>query len=173
MQALIDQGLRGITSNPSIFEGAIVGSVDYDDELRRLVGQNKPAEEILETLMLADIARAADLLRPVYDSLDGSDGYVSVDVSPRLAGDAGGMVEQARRFFYKLDRPNVMVKIPATDAGMAAVKTLIAEGININITLIFSIAQYEAAAEAYIEGLEAFAAAGTPCCRTTGWFQLL
>ena len=160
LQALIDQGLRGITSNPATFEAAIVGSVDYDDELKRLVGQKKPAEEILETLILEDIARAADLLRPVYDSLDGSDGYVSVDVSPRLAKDTSGMVEQARRFFYKLDRPNVMVKIPATAAGIPAVKTLIAEGININITLIFSVAQYKAIAEAYIEGLEAFGAGG-------------
>ena len=160
MQELIDQGLRGVTSNPSIFEGAIVGSVDYDDELKRLVGRNVSNEEIFETLMLDDIARAADLLRPVYDSLDGSDGYVSVEVSPRLAGDAEGMVEQARRFFYKLDRPNVMVKIPATSAGIPAVRILIGEGININTTLIFSVAQYRAVAKAYIEGLEAFAAGG-------------
>jgi transaldolase / glucose-6-phosphate isomerase len=160
MQRLIDQGLRGVTSNPSIFEAAIDGSIDYDEEMKRLVGQNVPDEAIFETLMLDDIARAADLLRPVYDSLDGADGYVSVEVSPKLAGDAAGMVEQARRFFYKLDRPNVMVKIPATSAGIAAVKILIGEGININITLIFSIPQYKAVAEAYIEGLEAFAAGG-------------
>jgi transaldolase len=144
MQALIDQGLRGVTSNPSIFEAAILGSVDYDDELKRLVDQKKPAEEISDRLMLDDVARAADLLRPVYDSLDGSDGYVSVEVSPKLAGDAEKMVEQARRFFYKLDRPNVMMTIPATAAGIRAARTLIGEGINVSVTLIFSVAQYEA-----------------------------
>jgi transaldolase / glucose-6-phosphate isomerase len=160
MQALIDQGLRGVTSNPSIFEAAILGSVDYDDELKRLVDQKKPAEEISDRLMLDDVARAADLLRPVYDSLDGSDGYVSVEVSPKLAGDAEKMVEQARRFFYKLDRPNVMMTIPATAAGIRAARTLIGEGINVSVTLIFSVAQYEAATEAYLEGLEVFAARG-------------
>jgi transaldolase / glucose-6-phosphate isomerase len=159
MQALIDKGLRGVTSNPSIFEGAI-GSVDYDDELRDLVGKDKPVEEIFETLMLGDVARAADLLRPVYDSLDGSDGYVSVEVSPKLAGDTDAMVEQARRLFYKLDRPNVMVRIPATDAGIRAARALVGEGINVNATLIFSVARYEAVAGAYIDGLEALAAGG-------------
>jgi transaldolase/glucose-6-phosphate isomerase len=160
MQMLVDQGLRGITSNPSIFEAAIEGSVEYEEDLKRLSAKNKSAEEVFETLMLDDIAKAADLLRPVYDSLDRKDGYVSVEVSPKLARETEAMVEQARRFFYKLDRPNVMVSIPATSAGIAAVKTLVGEGININVTLIFSIAQYKAAAEAYMEGVEDFAAKG-------------
>jgi transaldolase / glucose-6-phosphate isomerase len=160
MQALVDQGLRGITSNPSIFEAAMEGSVEYDGDMKRLFAQNKSAEEVFETLMLDDVAKAADLLRPVYDSLGRADGYVSVEVSPRLARDTSAMVEQARRFFYKLDRPNVMVTIPATDEGIPAVRILVAEGINVDITLVFSIDQYKAVVEAYMDGLEELASKG-------------
>ena len=160
MQALIDQGLRGITSNPSIFEAAMEGSVEYDGDMKRLFAQNKSAGEVFETLMLDDVAKAADLLRPVYDSLGRADGYVSVEVNPRFARDTSAMVEQARRFFYKLDRPNVMVTIPATDEGIPAVRTLVGEGINVDITLVFSIEQYRAVVEAYMEGLEELASKG-------------
>ncbi|MBN1178605.1 MAG: bifunctional transaldolase/phosoglucose isomerase [Anaerolineae bacterium] len=160
LQALIDDGLRGITSNPSIFEKAIAGSDDYDADLRRLVDAGKSAVEIYEALALDDIGRAADLLRPVYDATAGLDGYVSLEVSPELAHDAHGTIVEARRLFAALSRPNVMIKVPATPAGMPAVETLIGEGINVNVTLIFSLAHYEAAAEAYIAGLERWVTAG-------------
>jgi transaldolase/glucose-6-phosphate isomerase len=160
LQALIDEGLRGVTSNPTIFEKAIAGSTDYDDALYRLVEEGKTVEEIYEALVLDDIRRAADLLRPVYDQTDGADGYVSLEVSPTLAHDTKGTVVEARRFFAALDRPNVMIKVPATPAGIPAIEILIGEGINVNVTLMFSLAHYEAVAEAYIAGLEKLAADG-------------
>lgn len=155
LKQLIDKGLSGVTANPSIFEKAIVGSTDYDDEIKKLVEQNKSIPEILEALMIDDISMTADLFRPMYDSLDGRDGFVSIEVSPRLANDARGMVQEGRRFFSEVHRPNVMIKIPATQAGMTSIRDLISEGINVNVTLIFSQKQYEQAAEAYISGLEA------------------
>ncbi len=160
LQALIDQGLRGITSNPTIFEKAIAGSDDYDDDLGYLVDQGKSVEAIYEALALDDIGRAADLLRPVYDRTDGADGYVSLEVSPTLAHDTQGTIAEARRLFTALGRPNVMIKVPSTPAGVPAIEALIGESININVTLIFSLAQYEPIAEAYIAGLEKLAAAG-------------
>jgi len=160
LQALIDQGVRGVTSNPTIFEKAIAGSTDYDTDLRRLVGDGKSVEEIYEALALDDIAQAADLMRPVYDQTDGADGYVSLEVSPTLANDTGGTVADARRLFAALGRPNVMIKVPATPAGIPAIETLIGEGINVNVTLIFSLDHYQAVAEAYIAGLEKLVAAG-------------
>ncbi|GAF76272.1 unnamed protein product, partial [marine sediment metagenome] len=160
LQALIDEGLRGVTSNPSIFEKAIAGSTDYDDALHRLVEEGKTAEEIYEELALDDIQQAADLLRPVYDETDGADGYVSLEVSPNLAYDTEGTIAEARRLFAALARPNVMIKVPATPDGIPAIETLIGDGINVNVTLIFSLAQYEAVAEAYIAGLEKLAANG-------------
>ena len=160
LRAWIDSGLRGVTSNPSIFEKAIAGSTDYDDALRELVAEGKSVQEIYEALALEDIASAADLLRPVYDRTKGLDGYVSLEASPTLAHDAAGTVAEVKRFFAALDRPNVMFKVPATPAGFPAIQALIAAGINVNVTLIFSVAQYEAVAEAYISGLEKLAAAG-------------
>jgi transaldolase len=160
LQALIDEGLRGVTSNPTIFEKAIAGSTDYDGGLHRLVEEGKTVEEIYEALTLDDIQRAADLLRPVYDQAGGADGYVSLEVSPTLAHDTEGTIAEARRFFAALDRPNVMIKVPATPAGIPAIETLISEGVNVNITLMFSLAHYEAVAEAYIAGLEKLAADG-------------
>jgi transaldolase/glucose-6-phosphate isomerase len=161
LQALIDDGLRGITSNPAVFEQAIAGSTDYDDDLHRLVDEGRAVEEIYEALILDDIARAADLMRPVYDRTDGVDGYVSLEVDPNLAHDTDGTVAEARRLFAALGRPNVMIKVPATPAGIPAVETLIGEGVNVNVTLIFSVDQYEAAVEAYIAGLERLAATGS------------
>jgi transaldolase/glucose-6-phosphate isomerase len=158
LQALIDQGLRGITSNPTIFEKAIAGSADYDQDLRRLVDQARSVEEIYQALTLDDIRRAADLLHQVYQQTGGADGYVSLEVSPTLAYDTEGTIAEARRLFATLDRPNVMIKVPATPAGIPAVETLIGEGINVNVTLMFSLAHYEAVAEAYIAGLEKLAA---------------
>jgi len=160
LQALINQGVRGVTSNPTIFEKAIAGSTDYDADLGRLVDAGKSVEEIYETLALDDIAQAADLMRLVYDETGGADGYVSLEVSPTLANDTGGTVADARRLFAALHRPNVMIKVPATPAGIPAIETLISQGINVNVTLIFSLDHYKAVAEAYIAGLEKLAAAG-------------
>ncbi len=160
LENLIEAGVSGVTSNPTIFEKAIAGSTDYDEAMHALVDAGRSVEEIFEALALEDIGRAADLLRPVYDRADGADGYVSLEVSPVLAHDTEGTVAAARRLFAALDRPNVMIKVPATPAGMPAIKTLIADGINVNVTLIFSLEQYESAAEAYIAGLEQLAANG-------------
>jgi transaldolase/glucose-6-phosphate isomerase len=160
LQALIDEGIRGVTSNPSIFEKAIAGSTDYDHDLHRLVDEGQSVEEIYETLVLEDIRQAADLLCPVYDATKGRDGYVSLEVSPTLAHDTASTVAEARRLFAALDRPNVMIKVPATLEGIPAIETLVGEGINVNVTLMFSLAHYDAVAEAYIAGLEKLAAAG-------------
>ena len=160
LQEWIDQGVRGVTSNPSIFEKAIAGSADYDADLRPLIEAGKSVEEIYETLALDDIHLAADILRPVYDETGGVDGYVSLEVSPRLAHDLEGTLADARRLFALLARPNVMIKVPATPEGIIAIETLIGEGININVTLIFSLAQYETVAGAYLAGLEKLAASG-------------
>jgi transaldolase/glucose-6-phosphate isomerase len=160
LQKLVDQGLRGVTSNPSIFEKAIAGSADYDEDLNRLVGEGRSVEEIYESLVIKDIQMAAEILRAHYDESNGGDGYVSLEVSPNLAHDTDGTVAEARRLFSSLDRSNVMIKVPATPAGVVAIETLIGEGININVTLIFSQKHYEAVAAAYIAGLEKFAASG-------------
>ena len=160
LQRLVDQGVRGVTSNPSIFEKAIAGSADYDANLMPLVEAGKSVEEIYKALALDDIRQAADILRPVYDETGGDDGYVSLEVSPTLAHDTKNTIAEARRLFAALDRANIMIKVPATPAGIPAIETLIGEGINVNVTLIFSLAQYEAVAEAYIVGLEKLAAAG-------------
>ncbi len=160
LQRLVESGVRGVTSNPTIFEKAIAGSTDYDDDLRGLAGQGCSADQIYEALVVDDIRRAADILRPRYEATDGGDGFVSLEVSPALADDSGGTVDEARRLFAKVDRPNVMIKVPATAAGVPAVETLIADGINVNVTLIFAVPQYEAVAQAYLAGLERRVAAG-------------
>src|ERR1044071_9084538 len=138
LQRMIDEDdLRGLTSNPTIFEKAIAGSDDYDQQIRRLA-ENKNAVEILDELMIEDIGNAADVFRPVYDRCGGNDGFVSIEVSPLLARDTAGTIAEATRLFGRLTRPNVMVKIPATDEGIPAIEESIANGVNINITLIFS-----------------------------------
>ena len=154
LKALIEEGLRGVTSNPSIFEKAINGSSDYDEAIRGLVVMEKSVEEIYEDLVVDDISRAADLMRPVYESTQGGDGYVSLEVSPTLAHDTEGTIAEARRLFKTLARPNVMIKVPATPAGIPAIEELLAFGININVTLIFSLDHYRPVAEAYLKGLE-------------------
>ena len=160
LQKLVDQGLRGVTSNPSIFEKAIAGSADYDEDLNRLVRDGRSVAEIYENLAMSDIRRAADVLRPVYEKSGGADGYVSLEVNPALAHDTGATIAEARRLFASLERPNVLIKVPATPAGIPAIETLIGEGVNVNVTLIFSLEQYEAVATAYIAGLEKLALAG-------------
>ena len=157
LQELIDQGLGGVTSNPTIFEKAIDGSSDYNEELRRLVKEGKSPQQILEALMIEDVGRAADLLRPLYNSSKGKDGYVSIEVNPEISDNTEAMIAEAQRFHSKLNRPNVMIKIPATQSGFPAIERLISQGINVNVTLIFSLTQYKSAAEAYLSGLEKYA----------------
>lgn len=154
LKALIDKGVRGVTSNPTIFEKAIAGSTDYDEDLKKLARNGSSVDEIYENLVLSDISRTADLFRPVYDSTAGRDGYVSIEVSPRLAYDTAKTISEAERLFAALGKPNIMIKVPATDQGIPAVEALISQGINVNVTLLFSVDQYLKAAEAYLNGLE-------------------
>jgi transaldolase len=160
LQNLIDQGVRGVTSNPTIFEKAIAGSHDYDDALRRLAKNGKSKEEIYEELVLRDILLTAELFLPVYVSTRGLDGFVSLEVNPKLAYDTDKTVQEGKRLFKALGKPNVMIKVPATDAGIVAAQALIAGGVNVNVTLLFSLSQYVKAAEAYLSGLEKHLAAG-------------
>ena len=160
LQRALDVGVRGVTSNPTIFDKAIAGSADYDADLRRLVNEDKSVEEIYEALVLEDIRSAADLLLPLYDATGGTDGYISLEVSPALAHDTQGTIAEGRRLFATLGRPNLMIKVPATPEGIPAISTLIGEGINVNVTLLFSIAHYEAVTDAYLTGLEELGAAG-------------
>jgi len=153
-------GLRGVTSNPSIFEKAIAESDDYDDAIRALAASGKTSTEICETLILEDIRRAADLLRAVYERLEGRDGFVSLEVAPRLAHDTSASIAEARRLWKAVDRPNLMIKIPATAEGVPAVRALLADGINVNVTLLFGLSRYREVAEAYLAGLEARAQTG-------------
>jgi transaldolase len=159
---IVEDGLKGMTSNPTIFEKAIDGSHDYDAQFRQLVQAGLSTFQIYEALTADDIKAAADMLRPIYDRTGGRDGFVSYEVSPRLADDTAGTVEAAHRYFTLIDRPNLMVKVPSTPAGLPAIEQLISEGHNINITLMFSPKHYEAVANAYLRGLERRAAAGQP-----------
>jgi transaldolase len=154
LQRLIDLGVSGLTSNPTIFEKAIAGSADYDEALLDLARSGKSTEEIYEALVMEDIRAVADLLRPIYDRTDGADGFASLEVSPHLAHDTEGTVAEARRMFAALDRPNVMMKVPATPEGVPAVHRLIGEGINVNVTLTFSLRAYRDVRQAYMAGLE-------------------
>lgn len=155
---LVKRGLRGVTSNPSIFQQAITSSTDYNAAIERLVSEGLTVNDIYETLAIQDIRRAADILRPVYERTDALDGYVSLEVNPKLAYDTEGTVMEARRLFSMVDRPNVMIKVPATPQGIPAIETLIGEGINVNVTLMFSMKHYDETANAYISGLERLAA---------------
>ncbi len=154
LKAFMDRGVVGITSNPTIFEKAINGSSDYDGAIRDLVGANRDVATAYERLVLYDIGRAADLMRPVYEATQGVDGRVSVEVSPDLAHDTDGTIEEARRFWNMLGRPNIMIKVPATPEGIPAIRQLISEGVSVNVTLMFSLAHYDQVAEAYIAGIE-------------------
>ena len=139
LKKLVDDGLRGVTSNPSIFEKAIAGSSDYDVDLGKLVKEGKSVDEVYEALAFRDITNAANVLQPVHDATNGADGYVSLEVNPALANNTEETITEARRLFNSLSKPNVMIKVPATRAGIPAIETLIGEGINVNVTLIFSL----------------------------------
>jgi len=161
LRRLIDEdGLRGMTSNPSIFEKAITGSSDYAGFLQQLIGQGMSTGDIYERIAIRDIQDAADVLLPVYKASNKRDGYVSLEVSPTLARNTTGTIEEARRLWKTVARPNIMIKVPGTPEGVPAVRQLISEGININITLLFAQKAYASVAQAYIEGLEAAQKAG-------------
>ncbi|MDF1535264.1 MAG: bifunctional transaldolase/phosoglucose isomerase [bacterium] len=160
MGRFIDLGVTGMTSNPTIFEKAITGSSDYDRALSALVGTGLSPELAYDAITVEDVGMAADLLRPVYERTGGGDGYVSLDVDPHLASDTEGTVSEAVRLFNRLARPNIMIKVPATTEGILAVEELTRQGVNVNVTLIFSLQQYRDAAQAYIVGLKKRSAEG-------------
>jgi len=163
LRRLIEEdGLKGMTSNPSIFEKAIVDSHEYDEDIRTMTFEGKGLKVIYETLTQRDVQSAADEFRPVYDKTDGNDGYVSLEVNPHLAHDTKGTVEEARRLWKTLARPNVFIKVPATIEGLSAIQELISEGINVNVTLLFGLPRYRQVADAYLTGLAARAARGKP-----------
>ncbi|MDU0368806.1 transaldolase [Hymenobacter endophyticus] len=152
---LTEDGVRGVTSNPAIFEKAIAGSDDYADDIHRFAQEGLSAEDIYAQLAVADVQAACDLLRPLYDHPEnGGDGYVSLEVSPNLIHDTEGTVTEGLHFWKEVNRPNVMIKVPATRAGLPAIRQLIAAGVNVNVTLIFSVERYRLVAEAYLAGLE-------------------
>jgi transaldolase len=159
LQRLVDDGIRGVTSNPTIFQKAISGSNDYDDQFRELI-KSMPVETAYWDLVVDDITNALGVLRPVYDSSNGGDGFVSIEVAPSLANDTEGTVRDARMFHERIALPNLMVKIPATAEGIPAIERMTAEGRNINITLIFSLERYQQVMEAYLSGAEQFASSG-------------
>lgn len=158
-------GLRGVTSNPAIFQKAIADSHDYDRAIAEHARRGDDATTTYEDLVVADIQAAADHFRPTYDASDGRYGYVSLEVSPELAHDTEGTVAEARHLWQRLARPNVFIKVPGTEAGLPAIERLIAEGINVNVTLLFGLERYRAVAGAYLAGLEARLAAGEPLTR--------
>ena len=155
LDAMVADGIRGLTSNPAIFKNAIGSSDAYDEAIAAAVANDPDASplDVFEGLAVADIQDAADALRTVYDSSDGDDGYVSLEVSPHLAHDAEGTIEEAHRLWGRVDRPNLMIKVPATTEGIPAIEELIAAGINVNATLMFSLQDYEDVAQAYVRGI--------------------
>ena len=161
-QLIEDYGVRGVTSNPTIFEQAIGGSNAYDDAIARRAAAGEDALQIYEAVAMEDVRSAADLFRPIYDMSGGNDGFVSMEVSPRLAHDTAGTIAEARRLWAALARPNVLIKIPGTAEGVPAIAQGIADGININVTLLFAVEVYERVIDAYLTGLEQRAAAGKP-----------
>jgi len=162
LQKLIDAGLRGMTSNPTIFEKAIDHTDDYDEQLESLSGKVTDPSEIFAALAIQDIRGALDAFRPLYDSTGGGDGFVSLEVSPLLAHDTKGTIDAANQLWKAVDRPNLMVKIPGTEEGAPAITEAIAAGLNVNVTLLFSLESYERSARAYVAGLERRVAAGLP-----------
>ncbi len=163
LQRLIDDdGLRGVTSNPAIFQKAIADSDDYDAAVREYARRGESVERVYEDLVVDDIQRACDLFRPTYDASDGRFGYVSLEVSPHLAHDTAGTLAEARHLWQRLGRPNAFIKVPGTAAGLGAIRQLIAEGINVNVTLLFGLERYREVTDAYLAGLEERAAADLP-----------
>jgi len=167
LQRLIEEdGIRGMTSNPSIFEKAIAESSLYDQDIRDLALEKKDTKTIYETISQRDVQRAADEFRSVYEKTNGAEGYVSLEVNPHLAYDTEGTLTEARRLWAALNRPNVFIKVPATSQGLPAIRQLISEGINVNVTLIFGVPRYRQVAEAYLAGLEARVTQGKPLNHT-------
>jgi len=160
LQELIRQGVRGVTSNPAIFEKAIAGSTDYDADLKSLAREGQSVVEIYEALAVADIVMAADQLAPLYEKTEGADGFVSLEVSPFLARDTQATVAEAKRLFGRVGRPNLMIKVPATAEGLPAITELIGAGVNVNVTLIFSVDNYREVAGAFLSGVEGLALRG-------------
>ena len=154
LSRLIDEGIRGITSNPTIFQKAIAGQAEYDDQFRSLMERKQSVDDAYWDLVIDDVEHALDLLRPLYDESAGGDGFVSIEVAPGLANDTDGTMASARQLDDRITQPNLLVKIPATAAGIPAIRQMISEGRSINITLIFSIERYDDVIEAYLAGLE-------------------
>ncbi|HEU0106268.1 MAG TPA: transaldolase [Vicinamibacteria bacterium] len=166
LQRLIQEdGLSGMTSNPTIFQKAIAETGLYDDAIRRLSGRGLAAGPLFEALEVEDVRAAADVFRPVFEGAGGGDGFVSIEVNPALTHDTSGTIDEARRLWQACDRPNVMVKIPGTSEGIAAIRACLAEGININITLLFSVARHREVMEAYLSAMEQRVAAHQPADR--------
>jgi transaldolase len=166
MQRLIDDDfVTGITANPTIFDKAIEGSSDYDVAIQDLAGRGLSDIQVYERLATDDVRAAADLFRPVYERTNGADGFVSIEVSPKLAHDTNGSIEEAKRFWAVIDRPNIFIKIPGTPEGYGAIEELLAEGLNVNITLLFSVEAYDQVVEAYLKALERRMNAGQPVDR--------
>lgn len=161
LQKLIDaHGIRGVTSNPTIFEKAMGSGSDYDAQLREVTAGGASTDDAYWDLVTTDIEHAADVLRPTYDRLGGADGFVSIEVSPVLAADTAATAQQAKELWHRINRPNVMIKIPATPEGIPAIAATLATGINVNVTLIFSLQRYQQVIGAFLSGLEQRAAAG-------------
>jgi len=160
LKLLVESGVRGVTSNPAIFQSAISGSSDYDNSLIRYSTQASDAAGIFELVAIDDVRDAADVLRPVYDSSDRADGFVSIEVNPLLAAKTDETIVEARRLHAAIDRPNIMIKVPGTPEGVPAIRKLISEGINVNVTLLFSLNAYAAASKAYVDGLADYVEAG-------------
>ena len=162
LASLVERGVRGLTSNPTIFQKAIQGSSDYDEQFRSEIQKGSSAREAYWELVLQDIHGALDVFANLYSKSTGSDGFVSVEVDPSLAHDTAGTLSAARLLHERISRPNVMIKIPATQAGLPAIREMIAEGRNVNVTLIFSLSRYQDVMDAYIDGLEQRMASGSP-----------
>jgi transaldolase len=163
LQKLIDDdGLKGVTSNPTIFQKALAAGTEYDDEIRRMAGEGMSPEEIFTVLSVEDVQTAADMLRPTWERLHHGDGFVSLEVNPHLAYDTDATIAEARRLWSLVERPNALIKVPATAPGLEAIRRLISEGININVTLLFGLPRYVEVTEAYLEGLEERMRQGKP-----------
>lgn len=160
LRGLVESGVRGVTSNPAIFQSAISGSSDYDNSLIRYSAQASDAAGIFELVAIDDVRDAADVLRSVYDSSGRADGFVSIEVNPLLAAKTDETIVEARRLHAAINRPNIMIKVPGTPEGVPAIRKLISEGINVNVTLLFSINAYAAASKAYVDGLADYVEAG-------------
>lgn len=154
LQHWIDKGIRGLTSNPTIFQKAIQGSKDYDAQFRELVKAQRSISESYWEMVVSDIRGALDVFAPLYSSSNGADGFVSVEVDPNLAHESGGTLQAGRELWQRIDRPNLMIKIPATEEGLPAIRSMIADGRNVNVTLIFGLDRYQKVMEAYIDGVD-------------------